>query len=373
MLGSGHRPHRCAAWRLVLLAGALFMMSSMPALAAASPPPAEEPVEPGVAARMGAIASSLSDAALRDVIAPSREAAASLLARFPPEALYRRLTGMAQSLLALAEAEIFAPVAREATALVRRLTPGEPVAATPPVAAAAAPARLAAVPPAEALAIPGLTEQDILRHLDGDDPLEPINRVMFHLNGGLQAKVLGPASAFYVDHAPAELQQGVSNFFRNLREPATIVSSALEGRFDDAGTAAARFGINTTLGVAGFGDPATGMGYTVRPRNLEETLCSYDLPSGPYLVLPILGPSTVRDAVGRLATVVLYFEAMGASIYVPYRITDFAVQYAMTRAKLELMDRLARDPYAAQRAFYLALRDLSCGSQTTIHHEFLAH
>jgi phospholipid-binding lipoprotein MlaA len=166
------------------------------------------------------------------------------------------------------------------------------------------------------------------------------------------------------------VQYGVGNFFRNLREPATFASSALEGQFDDAGTAAARFGINTTLGIAGFRDPATELGFTVRPRNFEETLCVYGLPSGPYLVLPVLGPATLRDAAGRLATVVMYFEVMGISVYVPYRVTDITVQYANVKAKMDAINKLSTDPYMAQKALYLAMRDLSCGRQAVAHREF---
>jgi phospholipid-binding lipoprotein MlaA len=165
---------------------------------------------------------------------------------------------------------------------------------------------------------------------------------------------------------------GVGNFFRNLREPATVVSSALEGQLDEAGTAAARFGINTTLGIVGFRDPATGLGFTVRPRNLEETLCMYRLPSGPYLVLPFLGPATVRDAAGRIGTNVMYFEVMGAPVYIAYRLTDFTVQEAMVKEKMDLIDELSIDPYMAEKALYLAMSDLSCNEQGPMHREFFA-
>jgi len=220
------------------------------------------------------------------------------------------------------------------------------------------------------VAIPGVPDSDIMRNLDGSDPLEPFNRLMFRLNGGLQAKLLDPISRLYLENTSPEVQYGVGNFFRNLREPATFVSSALEGQLNDAGTAAARFGINTTLGIAGFRDPATELGYTVRPRNFEETLCVYELPSGPYLVLPILGPATLRDAAGRIATVVMYFEVMGASVYIPYRISDITVQYTNVKEKIDAVNQLAPDPYQTQKALYLALRELSCGRQAVAYREF---
>ncbi|HEY8871824.1 MAG TPA: VacJ family lipoprotein, partial [Stellaceae bacterium] len=295
---------------------------------------------PGLASRLGDIAASVYDKAQKDVIAPSRQAAEQVLADPRTQTIYRHLSDAAQDVVALADPDVVRPVWRRSyeavsaaardcaerlrlwvldprAAGLKRLTEGE--MAPPPAPDAAAP-RLAvdvtADPFRQVSTIPGLPDSDILRNLDGSDPLEPFNRLMFRLNRGLQAKVLDPVSNLYLQQTSPEVQLGVGNFFRNLREPATFVSSALEGQLNDAGTAAARFGINTTLGIAGFRDPATDLGFTVRPRNFEETLCSYGVPSGPYMVLPILGPATLRDAAGRLATVVMYFEVMGAPVYV---------------------------------------------------------
>jgi phospholipid-binding lipoprotein MlaA len=366
----------------------------------------ETTTEPSLASRLGAIAGAVYDTAERDLIAPSRQAAEAVLAHPRTHEIYQQLSETAQSLGALADTDVLQPVSRGSAELIAwsrlrqsyervnaivgdlvdrlRLAILDPVMAglqqaaesamgpRPPPAPAGVRLATAADPLAQALAVPGLPEKDILRNLNGNDPLEPFNRLMFRLNGGLQAKVLGPVSQLYVEHTSPEVQLGIGNFFRNLREPATIASSAFEGQFDDAGTASARFAINTTLGIAGFRDPATEFGYTVRPRNFEETLCTYELPSGPYLVLPILGPATLRDAAGRIATVVMYFEVMGSSVYIPYRISDFTVQYALVKDKIDLINTLSSDPYAAQKALYLAIRDLGCGSQATIHREFFA-
>jgi phospholipid-binding lipoprotein MlaA len=357
--------------------------------------------EPNLVGRLGEIAGSAYGKVESWVITPTRQLAAAALANPRTKELYQHLSATAQDLAGLADTHVLQPMSRGSADLIDRwdlrqsfermmaiagdlvgqlrLSILDPViagvkraVATPPAPAAAAP-RLASLDPhAVALTIPGLAQGDLSRYLDGDDPLEPFNRLMFGLNGGLQAKVLGPVSELYRDRTPAEIQLGVGNFFRNLREPATIVSSALEGQLDDAGTAAARFGINTTLGLAGFRDPATEFGYAVRPRNLEETLCSYKVPSGPYLVLPVLGPATLRDAAGRLATVAMYFEVMGTYVYLPYRITDITVQYANVKEKIDSINQLSPDPYRTQRALYLALRDLSCGEQAVTYREFFA-
>ncbi len=112
------------------------------------------------------------------------------------------------------------------------------------------------------------------------------------------------------------------------------------------------------------------MGYPRKMRDLEETLCLYGLPSGPYLVLPIFGPGTIRDAAGRLATLVAYYEAMGAPLYVPYRITDIALQSIDIQDKLTQLNSISVDPYVTQRAIYLTGRSLNCGQQVTVEREF---
>lgn len=175
---------------------------------------------------------------------------------------------------------------------------------------------------------------------------------------------------FYLQVTTPPVQAGVRNFFANLREPVTIASSLLEGELGDAGNATARFGLNTTVGIVGIFDPATTMGYPAKARDLEETLCVYGLPSGPYLVLPIFGPGTIRDAAGRLATLVAYYEAMGAPIYIPYRVTDIAIQSIDIQRKLTQLDAISIDPYVAQRAIYLTAHKLNCGRQGPVEREF---
>jgi len=375
---------------------------------------------PSLTGRLGEIAGAVYDQAQQNLIEPSRRAAEEVLADPRAQKIYRNLSEATQDLAARADADAVQSVVQRTyravsaiaedcaqrlrlwvlDPLVARLkraandaieAPSTPASATGlTVAVAADPFReplatpgivqavnaprpstaIDADPFRRTVAIPGVPDSDILRNLNGNDPLEPFNRLMFRFNRGLQAKVLDPVSNLYLEQTSPGVQLGVGNFFRNLREPATFASSALEGQFNDAGTAAARFGINTTLGIAGFRDPATELGFTVRPRNFEETLCTYGVPPGPYMVLPILGPATLRDAAGRIATVVMYFEVMGASVYVPYRVTDITVQYANIKEKMALMDKLSLDPYASQKALYLAVRDLTCGGQAVAYREF---
>jgi phospholipid-binding lipoprotein MlaA len=398
------RPNECTARRWALAVCATLAVSVSSSLASAAAENFDAHPEPSLASRLGEIAGSVYDTAESRLIAPSRQAAEEILAHPRTQEIYQDLSETARGLVALADSHVLQPISRESAELIGRpemrqsyeavhaiagdvaeklrlgvLDPliaklkhaAERAMAVPSVPGAAAPRlAVAADPFVPALAIPGLSEGDILRNLNDDDPLEPFNRAMFRLNVGLQANLFGPVSQLYFEHTSAGVQLGVGNFFRNLREPATFVSSALEGQLDDAGTAAARFGINTTLGIAGFRDLATELGYRVRPRNLEETLCTYELPSGPYLVLPVYGPATLRDAAGRIATVVLYFEVMGISVYVPYRVAGFIVQPGIAKEKMDFFNTLSIDPYAAQKALYLAMSELDCARQAALHREF---
>jgi len=413
------RRGRTACSRVLALCAALLVAT--PSIrAAAAADAADANAGPSLTGRLGEIAGAVYGQAQQNLIAPTLRAAEEVLADPRAQKIYRDLSEATQDLAARADADavqsVFqrsyravSAIAQDCAArlrlwvldpLVARLkraandaleAPSAPAPATrltvavaadpfrerlptPDIAPAASAPRpataIGADPFRRTVAIPGVPDSDILRNLEGNDPLEPFNRLMFRLNGGLQSKLLDPVSRLYLDHTSPGVQYGVGNFFRNLREPATIVSSALEGQFDDAGTSAARFGINTTLGIAGFRDPATELGFTVRPRNFEETLCVYGLPSGPYLVLPVLGPATLRDTAGRIATVVMYFEVMGASVYIPYRFSDITVQYASVKENIDLINKFSPDPYVAQKALYLALHELNCGQQAVAYREF---
>jgi phospholipid-binding lipoprotein MlaA len=194
------------------------------------------------------------------------------------------------------------------------------------------------------------------------DPLESINRRVFAFNNVLRSHVLQPITQFYRGETPSAAQEDVQNFFSNLREPITIVSSLLEGKLDDVGNSGARFGINTTIGIVGIHDPATAYGFPRHTHNLEEALCVYRVPSGPYIVLPLYGPATVRDAVGRLATIAAYFEAMGYAVYIPYRVGDAVAQSTVSRESGAAPNQPSMSSYEIQKLSYFAGRDAGCGN-----------
>lgn len=131
------------------------------------------------------------------------------------------------------------------------------------------------------------------------DPWEGFNRQVYWFNTEFDRKLFLPIVHGYEYVMPAFAEQGVSNFFNNLREIPNGVNSALQLNGDAFGTALGRFFINSTIGVFGLFDLATEFGYKERREDFGQTLGKWGVGPGPYLVLPILGPSSVRDAVGR--------------------------------------------------------------------------
>lgn len=129
-----------------------------------------------------------------------------------------------------------------------------------------------------------------------DDPWEGFNRAMFSFNDTLDVYFLEPVARGYDAIMPDPVESSINNFFLNLRTPIYLVSDLFQFRFDEFGLHASRFVINSTAGVAGFFDVAKHFDLEHKEQDFGLTLGRYGLDSGPYLVLPILGPSSLRDA-----------------------------------------------------------------------------
>lgn len=126
--------------------------------------------------------------------------------------------------------------------------------------------------------------------------VERSNRFMFGLNDGIDCALLRPASHVYTNVVPSFLRTAVSNVFDNLGELDTILNDLLQGKLGQAGNDTARFAVNTTLGLGGLLDVAQGMELERHEEDFGQTLGVWGAPPGPYLVLPLFGPSSVRDA-----------------------------------------------------------------------------
>ena len=138
-----------------------------------------------------------------------------------------------------------------------------------------------------------------------NDPYEPFNRSMLDFNLAVDKVVLRPVTSLYRATVPDSLQDNFHNFLENLRSPVIFVNDILQGEFDRAGTTLVRFLINSTIGLLGFNDFATENGVEKHAEDFGQTLASWDVGSGPYLVLPIFGPSNPRDGIGLLGDILM--------------------------------------------------------------------
>jgi len=132
------------------------------------------------------------------------------------------------------------------------------------------------------------------------DPLEGMNRFIFSINLAGDKLVLRPAAELYRFAVPRVGRDMVRNFLDNLETPVILANDLFQGEFERAVTTSSRFVINTTLGFAGVADPATNMGFVRHEEDFGQTLGSYGVGPGPYLMLPIFGPSNLRDAGGKV-------------------------------------------------------------------------
>ncbi len=128
-----------------------------------------------------------------------------------------------------------------------------------------------------------------------DDPLEKFNRKSYAFNNALDKAVLRPVAVGYTKVTPKPVQTGISNFFTNIKLPISIANSVLQARPSDAMADTGRLMINLTVGLAGFFDPATSMQIPLKETDFGITLARWGVPEGDFLMVPLLGPTTMRD------------------------------------------------------------------------------
>ena len=121
---------------------------------------------------------------------------------------------------------------------------------------------------------------------------------MFEFNLAIDNIILKPVAELYVFVLPEEARHRIANILKNFGEPLNLVNNLAQGKFERAGSTLTRFAINSTIGVGGIFDAATDWGYERTPEDFGQTLASWGLGEGPFLMLPLLGPSNPRDAVG---------------------------------------------------------------------------
>ncbi len=136
------------------------------------------------------------------------------------------------------------------------------------------------------------------------DPLEPLNRVIFGFNQVVDGILLKPIAILYNDTLPDRARTGVTNFMENLFAPVTFGNNLLQAEAEDAARTFFRFVINSTFGMLGLIDVAKEMGVPPKPATLNQTFAKWGVETGPYLVLPLLGPSSFRGTYGTINLIV---------------------------------------------------------------------
>ncbi len=191
------------------------------------------------------------------------------------------------------------------------------------------------------------------------DPIEPWNRLMYHVNDGLYFWVLKPCAEVYKAVMPEPGRIGILNFFHNLTTPVRFVNCLLQGKGKSAGTELNRFAINTTVGVLGFGDPAMDK-WKMEPANedLGQTLAVYGQGNGFYVVWPLLGPSTARDSVGMAGDFFLnpVSYVKPAETAVGISAVNVTNKTSLHIGEYENFKAAAIDPYIAMRDAYIQYR-----------------
>jgi phospholipid-binding lipoprotein MlaA len=191
------------------------------------------------------------------------------------------------------------------------------------------------------------------------DPYEGFNRAMFTFNDTVDTYALKPAATAYHNVLPSFMQTGVNNFFGNLADAWTGVNNLLQGHGEAGLSDVTRFALNSTLGIVGLFDIASEAGLPKHKEDFGQTLGTWGVPSGPYLMLPLLGPSTVRDAVVLPIDVKGDLWAYKEPVYI--RNTGTALRIIDQRANLldasTLLEDAALDRYEFIRDSYLQRRE----------------
>jgi phospholipid-binding lipoprotein MlaA len=203
------------------------------------------------------------------------------------------------------------------------------------------------------------------------DPLENYNRAIFEFNESFDNNLMKPVAEGYREIMPDPAERGVSNFFSNLREPFNILNNLLQFKLEDAVSDTVRFGINTTIGIFGIFDVASEAGIPKHNEDLGQTLAVWGVDSGPYFVLPLFGPSTMRDTAGIASEMWIgntvevgntqLFNPTGEITPANAENATIATKMVSKRADLleekEMADAASFDNYAFIRDAYLQKRE----------------
>ena len=198
----------------------------------------------------------------------------------------------------------------------------------------------------------GVTEQQNIA--DKADPYESFNRKVFGFNDTVDDYVAAPISDAYKWITPQLVQTGVFNFFNNLKTINVVINDVLQAKFQQSAEDAGRFALNTTFGLGGFLDVGKSVGLEQNEEDFEQTLAVWGVPQGSYLVIPFLGPSTMRGIPGAA-----FDTAANPASYagMPIQLISLLNTRANAEGSLKFIDEAALDPYVFTRESFLQWRN----------------
>jgi len=179
--------------------------------------------------------------------------------------------------------------------------------------------------------------------IDENDPFEKLNRFTSGFNRIIRGAILDPLVDGYQAITPEPMQEAIGNAASNLSEPVTAISSLLSGDPENAGNATKRFIVNSTIGLAGTNDKATEMGIVQRREDLGQAAAVNGAEAGPYIVLPLLGPSNTRDAFGTAVT------AVASPMPLVGAMASGGVEYSGSQDDIQAVTKGALDPYTVEK------------------------
>lgn len=203
------------------------------------------------------------------------------------------------------------------------------------------------------------------------DPWEGTNRKLYKLNKGLDRAVIRPSATFYHHALTHPIREGVHNVIYNLGEPVTFINNVLQARPGKAVNTAVRFATNTTVGVLGIFDVTGGAGMAREPTGFADTLNRYGAPQGPYIYLPVFGPSSVRDLTGRIVDVVsdpftwVSYDGQ-AAVQTSRGVAGGLDRRVALDEALKDIDHTATDPYATTRSAFLQASSVTGETETDV-------
>ena len=192
----------------------------------------------------------------------------------------------------------------------------------------------------EKIPAPEAAEQEV------NDPLEGINRVTSGFNRIFRKIVADPLISTYKAITPDPVEQGIANFAKNLTEPVTAASSLLQGDTDNASKAIGRFVVNTTAGMGGISDTASDLNMKETQEDLGQAAGTHGVQGGAHIVLPILGPTNLRDIAGDVLT------TLANPLHTAISAANTGTSYAENRDELEALTKDSVDPYIVERDAY---------------------